>query len=375
MFKYFIALLSVFLLTEAALVRVPLHRVQESKQKSNELVKLKAKYGVRDSCRVYKEKLFNFVDDSYYGKVTVGTPPQEFYLLFDTGSSNMWIPTVPCAPTNLACQFHNRYDGSASSTYQYIGQTFAIQYGSGSLSGYLVQDTVNIEGLEIKNQVFAAATNEPGETFVNARFDGLMGMAFQSIAVDNVVPPFYNLVKQHLVDNEVFSFYLARNGTSAEGGVLVLGGNDPDHYTGDIHYVPVSKAGYWQFEIRSAHVDDVSVCNYCQGIADTGTSLIGVPTDVYLNLQNAIGATFNESTYEFMLNCSTISDLPNLTFHIGDGIFTLSPSDYVLQTDGQCATAFEDAGMNIWILGDVFIGKYYTTFDLKHMRVGFAKAV
>lgn len=127
--------------------------------------------------------------------------------------------------------------------------------------------------------------------------------------------------------------------------------------------------------MRSAHVQDTKVCHYCQAIADTGTSLIGVPSDVYLSLQTAIGATFNASTYEFLLNCSTIDTLPDVNFHIGDGIYTLEPSDYILQSDGQCATAFEDAGMNIWILGDVFIGKYYTSFDLKHKRVGFARAV
>ncbi|XP_023294530.2 lysosomal aspartic protease-like [Lucilia cuprina] len=375
MLKLLFALLGIFLLTEAALVSVPLYKIRESKQKSNELVKLRGKYNLRDSCRVYKEKLFNYVDDSYYGKISVGTPPQEFLVLFDTGSSNMWIPAAPCSSKNMACKDHNSYNGNNSLTYQYIGESFAIQYGSGSLSGYLVQDTVTIEGLTIQDQVFAAATNEPGETFVYSPFDGLIGMAFQSIAVDGVVPPFYNMILQDLVDTEVFSFYLARNGTSNEGGVMVLGGTDPDHYTGELRYVPVSTEGYWQFEMRAAHVQDTSVCRYCQAIADTGTSLIGVPSNVFIDLLTAIGATFNETTFEFMLDCSTLDALPDVNFHIGDGIYTLEPSDYVLQADGQCATAFEDAGMNMWILGDVFIGKYYTAFDLKHKRVGFARAI
>ena len=375
MLKYFFALISLFLLTEAALVSVPLHKVKVEKSKANELMKLRAKYHIKDSCKIYKEKLFNYVDDSYYGHITIGTPPQDFLVLFDTGSSNLWVPVAPCNPNNTACVNHNQYNPSNSSTYVYNGENFAIYYGSGSLSGYLVQDTVTIQGMAIQNQVFAAATNEPGWSFVFEPFDGLMGMAFKEIAVDDVTPPFYNLISQHLLDSHVFSFYLARNGTSDDGGVMVLGGNDPRHYTGEFHYVPVSQKGYWQFEMRSAHIKDTAVCRYCQAIADTGTSLIAVPQDQYENIQIAIGATFNSTTYEYMLDCSTVSSLPDVSFQIGDGFFTLEPKDYVIESEGQCTTAFEDSGMNLWILGDVFIGKYYTTFDLRNKRVGFALAV
>ena len=375
MLKYFFALISLFLLTEAALVSVPLHKVKVEKSKANELMKLRAKYHVKDTCKMYKEKLFNYVNDAYYGRITIGTPPQDFLVLFDTGSSNLWVPVAPCNPNNTACVNHNQYYPSNSSTYEYNGKKFAIYYGSGSLSGYLVEDTVTIQGMAIQNQVFAAATNEPGWSFVFEPFDGLMGMAFKEIAVDDVTPPFYNLISQHLLDSQVFSFYLARNGTSDDGGVMVLGGNDPSHYTGEFHYVPVSKKGYWQFEMRSAHIKDTIVCRHCQAIADTGTSLIAVPYDQYENIQNAVGATFNSTTYEYLLDCSTVSSLPDISFEIGDGFFTLEPKDYIIESQGLCATVFENSGMDLWILGDIFIGKYYTTFDLRHKRVGFALAV
>ncbi|XP_061387519.1 lysosomal aspartic protease-like [Musca vetustissima] len=376
MLKFVVVLLSALLLAEATIVQVPLMKVKETKNKANELLKLKAKYGGTPKAReAVTEKLFNYVDDSYYGKITIGTPAQEFLVLFDTGSSNLWVPVAPCSSDNQACENHNTYDPSASSTYVANGESFAIQYGSGSLSGYLVQDTVNVEGLEIKNQVFAAATSEPGDTFVYSPFDGLMGMGFKAISVDDVTPPWYNMIHQGLVTDKVFSFYFTRDGTSDDGGVLVLGGNDPTHYTGDFHYVPVSEKGYWQFEMTSAHANGVSLCDQCQAIADTGTSLIGVPTDQYEAIQEAIGATFSYDTYEYMLDCSNIDSLPVVTFELGGGTFTLEGSDYVIQSDGQCASAFEDAGTDFWILGDVFIGKYYTTFDFENDRVGFALAV
>ena len=377
MLKFVVTILSLALLSEAAIV-VPLHKVKEPKSAANELNKVKSKYSdlitIQPRSGV-QENLLNYVDDSYYGKITIGTPAQEFLVLFDTGSSNLWVPVAPCASGDSACQSHNQYKPSESSTYVANGESFSIAYGSGSLSGYLVQDTVTVEGLAIQNQVFAAATNEPGTTFTYSPFDGILGMGYQTISQDNVVPPFYNMYSQGLVDTNLFSFYLAREGTSNDGGVLVLGGVDESHYTGDITYVPITTEGYWQFEMNSAELNGVSVCDNCQAIADTGTSLICVPNSQYENIQNAIGATYNYDYYTYTVDCSTVDSLPALTMNIGGTTFTLEASDYILQSDGVCSSAFQNLGMDMWILGDIFIGKYYSIFDLENNRVGFATAV
>lgn len=65
-------------------------------------------------------------------------------------------------------------------------------------------------GYSVKHQVFAEATEQPGDTFVNAKFDGILGMAFSKIAVDNVPTVFKNMVTQKLVQSPVFGFYLNR---------------------------------------------------------------------------------------------------------------------------------------------------------------------
>ncbi|XP_036328639.1 lysosomal aspartic protease-like [Rhagoletis pomonella] len=378
MLKLAVGVLFLAFVVDTALVRVPLkkpNKLRSIKNVGSQVAVLRSKYN--SSFVVTAEQLSNYVDDQYYGSITIGTPPQSFQVLFDTGSSNLWVPGAPCASTDQACQDHNTYNSNISSTYQPNGQSFAIQYGTGNLTGYLVADTVSISDLAITGQTFAVATSEPGNTFVDSEFDGILGMGYQTIAVDNVVPPFYNLYSQGLIDSPVFAFYLTRNGTSLQGGELTLGGIDTNHYSGELTYVPVTIEGYWQFNMDSVSIDGTNACLDCSAIADTGTSLLAVPSSLLENIQNAIGAVYSEG--EYLVECAALSSLPIISFTIGGTTFNLTSSQYIIETEDEngdivCMSAFEDADTNFWILGDVFIGQYYTVFDMGNNRVGFATA-
>ncbi|XP_054742899.1 lysosomal aspartic protease-like [Anastrepha obliqua] len=379
MLKLAVVVLCLALVVEATIVRIPLNRPSKKRALKNvaaQLAVLRSKY--HSDITVSTEQLSNYLDDSYYGPITIGTPPQDFQVLFDTGSSNLWVPAGPCSASNQACQNHNSYDASKSSTYQPNGESFAIQYGSGSLSGYLVEDTVSVAGLAISGQTFAVATAEPGTTFVDSEFDGILGMGYQQISNDNVVPPFYNLFNQGLVESNVFAFYLTRDGTSSQGGELTLGGIDPNHYTGEITYVPVSEQGYWQFNVDAVTIEGVVAFTQFSAIADTGTSLVAVPYYIYEEVQSAIGAEPDEYG-NYFVDCSQISSLPTVTFSIGGTTFELEGKDYIVDIESEsgetlCMSAFENGGTPFWILGDVFIGKYYTVFDFENNQVGFATA-
>jgi cathepsin D len=79
--------------------------------------------------------LTNYMDAQYYGTIEIGNPPQEFTVIFDTGSSNTWVPSKKCH--SLACYLHNRYDSSESETYEHDSRKFAIRYGSGAVEGFI----------------------------------------------------------------------------------------------------------------------------------------------------------------------------------------------------------------------------------------------
>lgn len=307
-----------------------------------------------------------------------------FKIQFDTGSSNLWIPSNQCLETNTACRKHNRYDHSKSCTYITNGTAIEIIYGSGTMRGFLSTDYVTIAGSVIKNQTFAEAIIENGNSFEDAKFDGILGLGFESISRDSVPLVFVNMIKQGLVAKPVFSFYLNPNTNGKVGGELIFGGSDPDYYEGEFTYVPLSSIGFWQFNLSSIFVKVqnnvwIHLCkNGCQAIADTGTSLITGPSKKIQSLNKALGATnIIDNLYSF--DCKNISNLPEVIFTISGKQFILTSDQYILKYSYQnttiCLSSFQPYNnkSNLWILGDAFIRYYYTEFDYGNRRLGFAK--
>ncbi|XP_042037579.1 aspartic proteinase A1-like [Salvia splendens] len=434
--------------------------------------------------------LKNYMDAQYFGEIAIGTPPQKFTVIFDTGSSNLWVPSSKCY-FSPACFLHAKYKSRQSSTYKKNGKSAAIQYGTGSISGFYSEDIVTIGNLVVKNQEFIEATSEPGVTFVAAKFDGILGLGFQEISVGNSTPQWYNMIAQGLVKEPVFSFWLNRNVNDQNGGELVFGGVDTKHFKGEHSYVPVSRKGYWQFDMGDVVIGGKQsgyCAQGCSAIADSGTSLLAGPTSVIAMINHAIGVSgvvnqgckslvqkYGSSIMDLLLKelqpenicgqlgvceahgarsvsegiesvvgdeegksaglinalcpvckmaavwmksqlglnktrdgvlkyakevcekmpnplgqsvveCGSIASMPNISFTIGGKAFDLSSKEYILKVEGkgeaqaQCISGF--TGMDVppprgplWILGDMFMGRYHTVFDYGKLRVGFAEAV
>ncbi|KAH8419311.1 hypothetical protein KR222_004529 [Zaprionus bogoriensis] len=341
--------------------------------------------------------LGNAYNTEYFGTIRIGSK-QNFTVLFDTASANLWVPSAKCPASS--CKGLQRYDSSLSSTYVANGTAFEIEYASHNnqatiLEGFLSTDTVEVAGLSIKGQTFAEITSLPSDVFSRANFDGIFGLGFEEIAMGGVTPPFYKLVEQDLISQPTFSLYLNRNNTGvidSNGGKLLLGPKDPSLYSGCMTYVPLSKVGYWQFTTASIRLGSTgdALCTNCETIIDVGTSLIVAPLPALRRINSLLGLTeANKRDGVYTLPCSKVSSLPSMTFNIGRTDFTLLPSSYVVQYKDTCVSGFtslddggsqltDDSGTDystLWVLGDVFIGPFYMEFDVGYKRIGIAPKV
>lgn len=371
----------------SALIRVPLHKMKSVRQQYREFgwpLDFTHDWSLSHTNGPIPEPLKNYIDLQYYGNITLGTPPQVFAVIFDTGSSNLWVPSSRCPPSSAACRVHHKYYSNESSTYVKNGTHFEIEYGSGSVKGELSSDTFGLGNVRVKGQTFAEITDEDSESFAVAKFDGVLGLGYPQGAVLNVPPVFDLMLDQGVAEKPVFSFYLDRNAEDPNGGEVLFGGIDEAHYKGDITYLPVTRKAYWQFNMDGISLSDkATFCKGgCQAIADTGTSMLVGPSVDVKKINKLIGAK-EVSSGQYLVDCDKLSSLPKITFHLSKKEFTLSADDYILKVKQQgttiCMSGFTPMDFppevgQLWILGDMFIGRYYTIFDRGNDRVGFAEA-
>lgn len=187
------------------------------------------------------------------------------------------------------------------------------------------------------------------------------------------------MIDQGILDQPVFFFRLGDS--EADGGEVIFGGINDIAYTGNITHVPVRRQAYWEVSLEKvAFGDDEVILNTTGAAIDTGTSLIGLPIDLAQKFNTEIGATRSWDGH-YRVDCAKIPSLPELTFYFGGKPHILKGSDYVVaEKGGRCTSSLTGmditvSGTSLWVIGDVFLRRYYTVYDLGRNAVGFAEAV
>lgn len=329
----------------------------------------------------YKLHLTDINNSQYVGTIKVGTPPQEFDVIFDTGSSNLWINSDLCE--DRACLLHKRFEPEKSSSYVEMDVDMNVQFGTGEVNGFLAQDTFRVGPVEVTGQTFGEITSEVGEVFVSGKFDGILGLSFPSLSESGYVPVFDNIMQQSLLQTNAFSFYYSA--LPAQNSVLSLSTPSKDLYEGEIEYVEVSKQMYWELKLHDIKVggEYLNLCpdGPCKIVVDTGTSLLTGPSEGLTKLLGAVDIN------QHGMRCSKTEDLPEITYVLTDsnGLheFPLSHEFYVVRSEfgdqcrpGMMALDVPQPRGPLWILGDLFMRKYFTVFnrDSEIPRIGFAAA-
>ncbi|KAJ7135850.1 acid protease [Mycena epipterygia] len=313
-------------------------------------------------------------DEEWAGTISIGTPAQSFLIDFDTGSSDLWVPSSSC--TSSTCSSKSKFKASSSSTSSKKTGTFSIEYGDGStVSGPIYTDTVKVAKITATKQAFSPVTTL-SSSFADDPVDGILGLAFPAISNLNADPFFVTADAAGAVDANQFSFFLASSGSE-----LYLGGTDDAKFSGDIEFNSVdSSGGFWQATGAKVKVGSTSAVTGIDTIIDSGTTLMyGTPAAVKKLFAKVPGSALFDSTNGFY--SYPCDSPPEISFNWGGQDWTVSADNLNLGTteDGSsdCVSSLAEQdlglGTDVWLLGDAFMKNVYTVFDFDQEAVGFAE--
>jgi saccharopepsin len=319
---------------------------------------------------------------AYFGEIGVGTPLQKFVVVFDTGSGNLLIPSEDCFAA--ACEMHSRFVPGRSSTYKELNcdkdtplknghatDQVTIEFGTGEIIGICMQDNVCLGNL-CSTASLISSTAESDHPFSFFGFDGIFGLAPQNMAQG----PDYSLhnlmARNNILADPIFSVFLSN--TDKETSEITFGAIKKEQMTSDMFWVPVkSSASFWEVQIQDITINNeqTHICDNCRVAVDTGTSELAGPPWIIKQLANKL---------DVRSDCSNFGQLPKLGFAIGSHVLNLEPHDYVdRRSERFCEVSLMSVDIPpprgpIFIFGIPFLQKFFTAFDLKNSRIGFASA-
>ncbi|XP_062403777.1 pepsin B-like [Sardina pilchardus] len=310
----------------------------------------------------------------YYGAISIGTPPQSVQVLFDTGSSNLWVDSVYC--NSQACNVHQKFNPQSSSTWKWAGKSFTLHYGAGGMTAYLGYDTITLGGLTVNQQMVGLS-----ETLDTAPtpFAGIVGLAYPQISSAQQPTLMDTMMQQGVLQQDFVAFYLSRGQYGSE---MSFGELDSSKMASQITWTNVISESWWEIMMQGFEINgrETGWCQQgCAAIVDTGTPGLAVPTTYFNSLMQSTGA--QQSNGMYYISCSQAGNLPTLSVVISGVALPIPPSAYLQQgqngycTFGMMPTSQQDfSGRPMWILGDVFLREYYSVYDRTYNRVGFATA-
>ncbi|GLT58869.1 hypothetical protein SLA2020_317300 [Shorea laevis] len=375
-----------------------IHRHVDSRRRHLHQSKLTRAANAR--MRLYDDLLSN---GYYTTHLWIGTPPQEFALIVDTGSTVTYVPCSTCEQ----CGKHQdpRFQPDLSSTYDPVKCnpscncdaeqkqcTYERRYAEmSSSSGVLGEDIVsfgNESELAPQRAVFGCENMETGDLY-SQRADGIMGLGRGRLSIID------QLVEKGVI-NDTFS--LCYGGMHVGGGAMVLGRISPPPDMVFSHSDPY-RSPYYNIDLKEIHVAGKplklksGIFNGRHGtVLDSGTTYAYLPKDAFVAFKDAIirevhslkrihGPDPNYEDICFSGAGRDVSQLSNI-FPDVDMVFSngqkllLSPENYLFQhtkvSGAYCLGIFQNADPTT-LLGGIVVRNTLVTYDREGDKIGFWK--
>ncbi|KAG2070975.1 acid protease [Suillus decipiens] len=318
---------------------------------------------------------------AYSIAVGIGSPPITYNLFLDSGSANTWVN----APA---------YVGTITTFC--TGQPVAVTYGSGYFSGSECLDYVTVgPGLDILMQSIGVAEESRG--FPN--FDGVLGIGPAALTLGTMpelprepIPTVTdNLFSQGTISEKIVGiFYQPYVNPPLEAtGQITFGGTDATKYNGNIRYTPITNIrgapDFWGIKSTITYGSSV-ILKPTVGIVDCGCTFIFIASDGYSKYQSATRSQYDHATKLLTIFENQLDALRSLNFHIGGQAYRLTPNAQIWPrsintriggVEGSIYLVICDLGTisgqeDDFILGYVFMQRFYVAYDATGSRVGFA---
>ncbi|KAK7205293.1 aspartic peptidase domain-containing protein [Myxozyma melibiosi] len=330
---------------------------------------------------------------SLMANFSIGTPPQELSLVFDTGSSEIWMHSAAYCEAATEC-IGGGFNASESTTAVEIeDKLFSQSYADTThVRGHYVIDTFELGGASLSNQTFALASTGNVSK-------GIVGIGFEAIETTKTKYHgiLHHLVNQGYIASKLYSLYT--NGEDETGntvfGSILFGGIDRAKYDGDLVSLPIQPNAKGHYRDLQVNLESISVVDpngkttafngsiNTPYVLDSGTTYMVLPTQIVENIYDYFDAEYN-STYDIHVvnNClDYIADLQkqefdNYTINFGfDGITLEMPLENFLSpiTD-DCATCkiHVHSSDNYAILGDAVLRGAYVVYDFENYVISLA---
>jgi len=360
---------------------------------------------------------------TFFGRISVGRPAQQFTVVFDTGSGHFIIPSSKC--TSEACASHRQYQRQLSTSAVDIDHdgvevasdaedrdAVSVAFGTGDILGEFAYETVCLQGAGGERRGSLLDDNQTGGGFAGSgcsrvrvvfatqmttdpfsafEFDGVLGLGLSGLALHPEFSFMGQMAAHGSLAQPLFGVFVSQ--TDDVASEITFGGHDPRRISGELHWASISRPemGYWQLPVKNIFVggEPLELCmdGGCVAIADTGTSLLGVPKQVAQHFHWLLAREVEGDDSE--IDCRQNAG-PDVVFDLGDFNISLSAEDYSRPAGLRVITTATNEtqlicraqllpvdetpalGAKAWILGEPVLRRYYSAYDWKNGRIGFA---